>query len=186
MKRADAIESIVNALPQSAVIVSALGFISRDLFALLPESDRIFCCMGSMGSVAPFTLGLAMAGNRKIVGIEGDGSLLMNLGSLVTIKRYGTPMLTLIVVDNRCYESTGGQPSQPATLLLENIPRSIGLDTHVCGTPADIEQLLRVPMKEGPRVIIAKVEKQSPAPRVGNAAPDFAENLYGYFQKSSG
>lgn len=113
-------------------IVSCLGRISRDLFQFIPEKDRYNCfyMTGAMGSVLPFSIGLGLAiPEKKIWAIEGDGSILMNMGGLATYKRYNPANLTLFILDNRQYETTGGQCSQPANFKLNEVCVSIGLKT---------------------------------------------------------
>jgi sulfopyruvate decarboxylase subunit beta len=65
--------------------------------------------LGSMGLASSIGLGLAMAQPRKVVVIDGDGSLLMNLGSLATIANHAPENYLLVVLDNQCYGSTGCQ-----------------------------------------------------------------------------
>ena len=66
----------------------------------------------SMGQVTALALGLALARpERRVVALSGDGSPLMNLGSLVSIATAGASNLVIIVVDNGVYQVTGGQPT---------------------------------------------------------------------------
>jgi len=68
-----------------------------------------------MGIGSPAGLGLALAlPHRKIVVIDGDGSLLLNLGTLATLGNFRSPNLTVFVMDNECYESIGGFPTATA------------------------------------------------------------------------
>lgn len=69
----------------------------------------------TMGGAIPLGLGLALAQpRREVVVVTGDGSLLMNLGSLVTVVSAGAANLTIVLLDNGMYEVTGGQRT-PAT-----------------------------------------------------------------------
>jgi len=66
---------------------------------------------GSMGKASSIGLGLALAQpNKKVIVFDGDGSLLMNLGSLVTIANMAPPNLIHFVFENNVYRTTGGQP----------------------------------------------------------------------------
>jgi thiamine pyrophosphate-dependent acetolactate synthase large subunit-like protein len=68
-----------------------------------------------MGIGSPAGLGLALAlPHRKVVVIDGDGSLLLNLGALATLGNFRPPNLTVFVMDNECYESIGGFPTATA------------------------------------------------------------------------
>ncbi|HKX75820.1 MAG TPA: thiamine pyrophosphate-dependent enzyme, partial [Acidimicrobiia bacterium] len=77
------------------------------------ELDFDFLAFG-MGHAGDFGLGLALARpERKVIVWKGDGGLLMNLGSLVTLGQYGPPNLVIFLLENRSYEITGGQPLPP-------------------------------------------------------------------------
>ena len=84
---------------------------------------------GAMGSVSSIGLGLALARpDLRVVVLDGDGSLLMNLGSLATISAQRPVNLVHIVFDNRMYETTGGQPTHTAAgVNLAAIARAAGL-----------------------------------------------------------
>ena len=70
--------------------------------------------LGSMGLASSIGLGLALSQPAPVYVIDGDGALLMNLGSLATIAREAPPNLCLIVIDNGVYGSTGNQPTARA------------------------------------------------------------------------
>ena len=67
--------------------------------------------LGSMGLASSISLGLALSRSERVVCLEGDGALLMNLGSLVTVANYDPNNLVLIVLDNGVYGTTGNQPT---------------------------------------------------------------------------
>ena len=107
MKRISAIEAIALELADELVICN-LGYPSRELYALKDKVTH-FYMLGSMGLASSIGLGLAMAQPRKVVVLDGDGSLLMNLGSLATIANHAPENYLLVVLDNQCYGSTGCQ-----------------------------------------------------------------------------
>ncbi|MFP6770705.1 MAG: thiamine pyrophosphate-dependent enzyme, partial [Planctomycetaceae bacterium] len=79
---------------------------------VIRPSDFNLIATGAMGQVSSHCLGLALGRpDRRVIGFDGDGSLLMNLGSLVTITQQAPKNLTLIIFDNGIYEITGGQPT---------------------------------------------------------------------------
>nr|AGZ94406.1 phosphonopyruvate decarboxylase beta subunit [Streptomyces sp. 31A4] len=91
-----------------AVIVSTCGFTSRELFNAADRPEN-FYLVGSMGMAAPIAIGIALARpGRTVIALDGDGSLLMNLGVLPLVATSGTDLLH-VVVDNGMHESTGGQ-----------------------------------------------------------------------------
>lgn len=108
MKRFDAITKIVEAL-NDELIVCNLGTPCRELYSILDRPSH-FYMLGSMGLASSIALGVALAQpNRVVWCIDGDGSILMNLGSLSTIANNQPNNLTLIIIDNSSYGSTGNQ-----------------------------------------------------------------------------
>src|SRR5438045_3256128 len=73
--------------------------------------ERSYCVMGCMGSAASIGLGLALARpDERVLVIDGDGSLLMQLGSLVSIAEHRPRNLVHVVMENGTYETSGSQP----------------------------------------------------------------------------
>jgi thiamine pyrophosphate-dependent acetolactate synthase large subunit-like protein len=159
--------------------VAALGNTSRDLFAALGgKPGAAFYCMGSMGSVVPFALGIALSRPElRFTAIEGDGSLIMNLGCLLTLKKCAVPNLKTIILDNRCYESTGGQASQPDGFSLAAVISSIGLTCFECETEEDLEQSLRATNLNEGIVIVVATKPAPPAPRINLSPPEIREQF---------
>jgi len=104
-------ETILRALRRrlpGATLVTQLGNTSNALHATA-DSAKNFYMLGSMGSVIPFSLGIALAVEFPVVALEGDGGALMSLGALTAVARYGPRNLGIVILDNGSYESTGGQ-----------------------------------------------------------------------------
>ena len=90
-------------------IISTCGYMSRDLYNF-SDSKNYFYMLGAMGMAAPVALGIALAKpEKKVIILDGDGSLLMSYGILKLIGHYKPKNLLHIVLDNEMYESTGGQ-----------------------------------------------------------------------------
>jgi thiamine pyrophosphate-dependent acetolactate synthase large subunit-like protein len=165
MKRIEAIVCISKTLADEPVIVS-LGHPAYDLFA---AGDRPlnFYTWGSMGMTSSIALGLALAlPGRRVIALDGDGSLLMNLGSLATIGACAPPNLIVIVMDNGEYGTTGGQATATrSTADLEGAARAMGI-ARTC-TVRSLDELERVLAESrhapGPWVVVAKVEESAPA-----------------------
>ena len=108
MQRYDAIKKIVESLTDE-LIVCNLGTPSRELYNIL-DRDENFYMLGSMGLASSIAFGIAISRpEKKVICIDGDGSILMNLGSLSTIANNNPNNLILIVIDNSSYGSTGDQ-----------------------------------------------------------------------------
>lgn len=111
MDRQDAARVIVELAGPETLIVSSLGTPSYDL-AGAGDRDRTFYLWGSMGLAPSVGLGLALARPEdRVIVVDGDASLLMNLGSLTTAAWQAPANLIWIVIDNGLFQITGGQPT---------------------------------------------------------------------------
>ena len=107
MRRSDIIVEIAQ---RDWLIVANIGYPSRELFAAADHPGN-FYMLGSMGLASSLGLGLAVSQPQRVCVIDGDGSVLMNLGSLATIAHHAPANFCLVIVDNKSYGSTGGQPT---------------------------------------------------------------------------
>lgn len=148
------------------IVVASLGHPAYDLFAA-GDREENFYTWGSMGLASSIGLGLAFAKpDRRVVVLDGDGSLLMNLGSLATIGWTRPANLVLLVWDNGLYGTTGGQPTATAGVAdLETAARSMGFgSTKTVRTPEELNDVLaRTRVEPGPWAIVAKVSESVPA-----------------------
>jgi sulfopyruvate decarboxylase subunit beta len=104
-------------------IISANGFMSRDLFEA-NDKESNFYMIGSMGLASSIGLGISLKNPKKRIFVfDGDGNILMNLGSLITIGSLKPKNLIHIVFDNSSHESTGGQPTNSSKIKLEKIAK---------------------------------------------------------------
>lgn len=124
MERIDTIKKISDELTNELVVCN-IGFPSRELHHI-KDSATHFYMLGSMGLASSIGLGIAMSTERKVVVFDGDGSILMNLGSLVTIFNQNPDNLILVVLDNECYGSTGSQCSYASTVNLGKVAKAVG------------------------------------------------------------
>jgi thiamine pyrophosphate-dependent acetolactate synthase large subunit-like protein len=164
MTRLEATHLVVAAAGDAAIIAS-LGHPAYDLFAA-GDRDANFYTWGSMGLASSIGLGLAMAQpSTRVIVLDGDGSLLMNLGSLATIGWTRPANLVVIVWDNEAYGTTGGQDTATAHGAdLEAAARAMGIAAAATvRTPAELDHVLaRVRTTQGPWVIVAKVDETQP------------------------
>lgn len=142
-------------------IVASLGNPKFDL-ALAGDRPQNFYLWGGMGLASSVGLGLALAQpSKKVIALEGDGSLLMNLGSLATIGWRAPRNYLLVVWDNASYELTGQQRTATSAgadlagvALAAGIPRA-----HRVKTVAEVEEALaRELSQDGPALIVAQVD----------------------------
>ena len=114
LNRTELTRRLVARLTHEEAVIGGIGNANFDMFAV-GHRPQNFYMLGSMGLACPIALGLALAQpSRKVIALEGDGSLLMQLGCLSTIAALGPSNLTLIVMDNGIYQITGGQPTPAA------------------------------------------------------------------------
>lgn len=164
MTRLEATRLLVSTLRDEPVIAS-LGHPAYDLFACGDRAEN-FYTWGSMGVASSIALGLALARpDRRVVAIDGDGSLLMNLGTLGTIAACRPPNLLVVVMDNGCYGTTGGQPTCTAGAAdLATAARALGVSqAETVATIDDMAKALDQAAREpGPWVLVVKVGESRP------------------------
>jgi thiamine pyrophosphate-dependent acetolactate synthase large subunit-like protein len=114
MNRFDLTQRLVAKLKHEEAVVGGIGNTNFDLWAA-GHRPQNFYMLGSMGLAFPIALGVALAQpNRRVFALEGDGSLLMQLGCLSTIATLAPKNLTMVVMDNGVYQITGSQPTPAA------------------------------------------------------------------------
>jgi thiamine pyrophosphate-dependent acetolactate synthase large subunit-like protein len=164
VNRLDATRHLVAALGDEPIIAS-LGHPAYDLYAA-GDRPANFYTWGSMGLASSIGLGLAMARpDLRVFVLDGDGSLLMNLGSLATIGWTRPSNLVVIVWDNEGYGTTGGQQTATANGAdLEAAARAMGTSsTMTVRTPDALRgAIARARVEQGPWVIVAKVSESAP------------------------
>jgi len=128
VKRIECLEAIYEELTHCAV-VTIMGAVAAELYSLGHRAN-FFYLEHAMGLASSMGLGIALAQpERKVVVIDGDGSVLMNLGGLSTMARYAPPNLTHIIFDNESLLSVGGFPTATSTGAdLAGIARASGID----------------------------------------------------------
>ena len=165
MNRLDATRRLVAALDDEPIVAS-LGHPAYDLYGA-GDRPANFYTWGSMGLASSIGLGLALArSDLRVFVLDGDGSLLMNLGSLATIGWTRPPNLVLVVWDNQEYGTTGGQETATAHGAdLEMAARAMGASSTATVRTEEAfgAAIARSRTEPGPWVIVAKVDEAAPA-----------------------
>src|SRR6202167_2642374 len=127
MLRLDCLRSIYSEL-ENSLVVTIMGAVAAELQSL-GHRPNFFYLQHAMGLASSTGLGLALClPEQKVIVIDGDGSLLMNLGSLSTMARYRPRKLLHVVFDNESLLSVGGFPTATSTGTdLEGIARAAGI-----------------------------------------------------------
>ena len=158
MKRQEAIEAVMMTISPQDAVVSTTGLISREIFEKF-DSERNIYVPGSMGLASSIGLGLAISyPTKRVVVIDGDASLLMNLGSIVTIGNKQPTNLLHIVIDNGSYGSCNEERSMSDTAHLDKLANDVGY--RYVRTVNSKEGLKRTIMEsgDGPGFILVKIE----------------------------
>src|SRR5215475_10839010 len=136
MLRLDCLRAVYSDL-ENCLVVTIMGATAAELYSL-GHRPNFFYLQHAMGLASSTGLGLALClPDRKVIVFDGDGSLLMNLGSLSTIARYRPKNLTHVVFDNESLLSVGGFPTATSTGTdLERVARSAGIPRAI--TVADV------------------------------------------------
>jgi thiamine pyrophosphate-dependent acetolactate synthase large subunit-like protein len=157
--RKDAVKVACN-FAKNDIIVSANGFISRDVYSTL-EKNSNFYMIGSMGLASSIGLGIALKKPKKRIFIfDGDGNILMNLGSLVTIGALQPKNLIHLIFDNQIHESTGGQPTYANKINISKIAKVTNYKIFSVKTTKSLENILtKIHKIKGPILIHVHVTK---------------------------
>tara|TARA_B110000438_G_scaffold45722_1_gene45843 strand:- start:371 stop:919 length:549 start_codon:yes stop_codon:yes gene_type:complete len=139
-------------------IISANGFMSRDLFEV-NDKESNFYMIGSMGLASSIGLGIALKNPKKRIFIfDGDGNILMNLGSLVTIGSLKPKNLIHVVFDNNSHESTGKQPTNSSKINLEKIAKNTNYKIFIIKSKSKLILVLdEIKKLSGPIFLLIKI-----------------------------
>ena len=174
LTRAGATKYLASRL-KNEVVVANLGQASLDLLAI---ADRPLNCytFGAMGR-APRSASASRSAGRdvRVIWLNGDGSLLMNLGSLCTIAAEAPRNYVLMVWDNEAHQTTGGQATATARKAsLVGIARGAGIEKGIeVRTQEELERAAdRILTEDGPFIVVVKIDK-------GASTAPFDQDLIG-------
>ncbi|MBP1094327.1 UNVERIFIED_ORG: thiamine pyrophosphate-dependent acetolactate synthase large subunit-like protein [Bradyrhizobium japonicum] len=143
MNRFDVTSRLIAKLKHEEAVIGGIGNTNFDLWAA-GHRPQNFYMLGSMGLAFPIALGVALAQpERRVFALEGDGSLLMQLGALSTIAALKPKNLIMIVMDNGIYQITGAQPT-PAADVADIVAIAAGSGLANSAWAADEEDFERL------------------------------------------
>ena len=143
MYRFDLMQRLVARLEHEEAVIGGIGNTNFDLWAA-GHRPQNFYMLGSMGLAFPIALGVALAQpDRRVFALEGDGSLLMQLGALSTIASLKPKNLIMVVMDNGIYQITGAQPT-PAASVADIVAIAVGSGLSNSAWAADEEDFERL------------------------------------------
>jgi thiamine pyrophosphate-dependent acetolactate synthase large subunit-like protein len=165
MNRFDLTTRLVARLTNEEAVIGGIGNANFDLWNA-GRRPQNFYMLGSMGLAAPIALGVALAQKqRRVYALEGDGSLLMQLGALATIANLAPRNLTIVLWDNGMYQITGSQPTATAGAAdLVGMALAAGIAKSAWASDeADFERLIaRTLSEDGPWFIGARIDGAAP------------------------
>ncbi len=158
--RADALAVLLDSLRPEDLVVSTTGMASREVFDYRERHgqghDHDFLTVGSMGHCSQIALGLAQhRADRSVICVDGDGAVLMHMGSLAIIGSQGPANLLHVVINNGAHDSVGGQPTAATQVNLPAVARACGYrQTATASTASDVAgSLKRLIATPGPTLL---------------------------------
>ncbi len=131
MTRETALDIMLNSFPKDAIIVSTTGKTSREIFEIREKNGephyKDFLTVGSMGHCSSIALGIAISNpDRPVICIDGDGALIMHMGSLSTVGKLHPKNFYHILMNNKVHESVGGQATSADCIDVPSLVRANG------------------------------------------------------------
>lgn len=165
MNRAALTKRLVGKLANREAVIGGIGNSNWDLWGADKARGENFYMLGSMGLAAPIAFGVAIAQPaRRVFALEGDGSLLMQLGCLSTIAAQKPKNLAIILWDNGIYQITGGQgtPAASARTDMVAIARASGIASAAwAADEAEFDALVAKALTtDGPHLIGVKIDNE--------------------------
>lgn len=166
LSRENAIKLIIDNLRNQDIVVSTTGKISRELFEYREELDhghsKDFLTVGSMGHSSQIALAIALSKpSRKVYCLDGDGALIMHMGSLAIIGSKSPKNFKHIVLNNAAHDSVGGQPTAGLKIDIPAIAKACGYKTVLYAEKGlELEEKLNLlKFSDGPALLEIKVNK---------------------------
>jgi thiamine pyrophosphate-dependent acetolactate synthase large subunit-like protein len=165
-----------------AIRVCSNGFMSRAAFGA-GDTDGSFYMIGSMGLASSIGLGIALAQpDRRVVVLDGDGNVLMNMGTLATIAARAPKNLLHVCIDNGLHASTGGQRTISDAVDLGSVARAAGY--RRVEQPKDVAALRALAPElaraDGPLFVHVRVEPGEggpPGPRIPHTPTEMTARM---------
>ena len=166
LSREEAIQTIAATLGETDCIVSTTGMISRELFeyrtAMKQSHERDFLTVGSMGHASQIALGIALElPQRKIWCFDGDGAVIMHMGSMAIVASKAPKNFVHVVFNNGAHDSVGGQPTVGLTINLPEIAKAVGYKkAYQVDNGVNLSSILnQLKHQEGPLFLEVRVKK---------------------------
>ena len=124
------LKTLLESLEKNTKIISSTGYNSRELMFLRNkykiQNSRDFYMVGGMGHSSSVALGYSLSTKKKTICVDGDGSLLMHLGSIKTVGTFAKNNFKYILLNNNSHDSVGGQNTYADDINFKNLSKSLG------------------------------------------------------------
>jgi len=163
MSRHEVLDFLVNQVGSKSIIVSTTGVTSRELLELRikykQDTAGDFLTVGGMGHASQIALGISMQKkNKEVACLDGDGALLMHMGSLASIADSGCKNYKYILLNNMVHDSVGGQPIAAKNINFSGIAKASGFKkVFTISELKELEQLKVILKQDGPTFIEIKI-----------------------------
>lgn len=179
ISRAQAMTALLDLLTDQPVVICN-GFPSREAYKIADRPTH-FYMIGSMGNASAIALGIALAKpNKQVVTFDGDGNVLMGMGTLATIGALRPKNFIHVVFDNEVYGTTGNQPTISNVVPLDKVAKSAGYVNAVRVLDRDdlVYEFKDMLKMDGPSLLLVKVnEFVEDAGRVLHDPPDITRRF---------
>ncbi len=158
MIRSDVLKTLIP-LISDQLVVTNIGLPSQEMH-LLDDQPSNFYMLGTMGLASSIGLGVALAQDKKVIAIDGDGSVLMNFGTLPTIANNPARNFILLIIDNGSYGSTGDQKTYSGMKTsLAEVARACGCDNVIeCSAEQTADVMKQALAGNQQTIIVSKCE----------------------------
>ena len=124
------LKNLLEELPSKSKVIASTGYNSRELMYLREKfnfnNSKDFYMVGGMGHTSSVALGFSLSSKNKTFCIDGDGSFLMHLGSIMTVGNFANKNFKYILLNNNTHDSVGGQITNADNIDFEKLSKSLG------------------------------------------------------------
>ena len=161
--RSQVLKELIKNINNKIGVIATTGKTGRELFSL-NDCKNFFYQVGSMGCASAISLGIALNTKKKIIVLDGDGSLLMKMGNMSTIGANQPKNLIHILLDNNVHDSTGQQLTNASTVDFANIAANCGYkESYSTDNTNNFSNIIKKKLSNthGPIFIRIKIQKGS-------------------------
>ena len=165
--RSDFIKNFISLIPNKSKVISTTGYTSRELMELRKKFNlnkgKDFYMVGGMGHASSVAAGYALNSKKQVFCLDGDGSILMHLGSLRTSGYLKNNNFKHIILNNNSHESVGGQSTNAKGINFRQLSYSVGYKkyfqiTNLIGIQGNIKKFIK---SKGPSLLEVRIRNGS-------------------------